>query len=153
MLYSEKKEGLFVPSVMLCVVESLGGYADSDDFEGRSVQATEIPRGALHLHLSQASVGKGCPSNPRATSMVSALCPSAFAEGRISWRCLCSACKCDCTRDVSPDTLDLTTLLCHCCELWTPSEVVKDTPVQAKQERARMQSMSVVPLRSMLLVQ
>ena len=77
-MFCNEKEERCVPTVLLPVVEAFGGDAYSDDVEGAQ-QPHRLQQGPC---ISILFGGKTCSSNPRATSMVCALCPSAFAVGR-----------------------------------------------------------------------
>ena len=76
---SRKKEEFCVPSAVLCVVEAFGGYTN----RGRSVKATKIPIIATPSPFCSSIFGRRfCSLNPRATLVVCAICPSAFAVRR-----------------------------------------------------------------------
>ena len=87
--FAARKKEHCLPTVLLRVVEAFGDYADSDDVEGAQALPQRLPPGPsvsiLFKHLWEGE-GRGgekfCSSNPRATSMICALCPSAFAVGR-----------------------------------------------------------------------
>ena len=53
-----EEEELCVPSVLLCVVEAFGGYADSDDVEGTQEWPQRLPEDLSISILFQASLGK-----------------------------------------------------------------------------------------------
>ena len=64
-----------MPSVLLCVVDAFGGYADSDDVEGTQEWPQRLPED-LSIHSVSSIFGEKALLRPRATSMVCALCPS-----------------------------------------------------------------------------